>query len=219
MVITSWREHQPERKERRQSPTASNSTEEGRANKQASKQINKRTTMSRSALWRQEAGKKEREQLAQDVFATALEEGRVSRADVCFVVGTEMQESFVRSRERERDRESERPRWSLCLSISVCFLFASARKLTSMSFRLPSSLFEPEQNNRIRGLLPLYGPDDTFNINPMLLQNISKTSYFVKKCCGQLRDWNALVDEIYYEVKHMEAWATGKSCKSCKSCC
>ena len=34
--------------------------------------------MSRSALWRQEAHVKERERQAQDVFSTAVEEGRVS---------------------------------------------------------------------------------------------------------------------------------------------
>ena len=78
--------------------------------------------MSRSALWRQEAGKKEREQLAQDVFATALEEGRVSRADVCFVVGIEMQESFVRSFERKGERERERETAMVLVPVDFCLL-------------------------------------------------------------------------------------------------
>jgi pre-mRNA-splicing factor 38B len=50
--------------------------------------------------------------------------------------------------------------------------------------------------------------DNHFNINPMLLQNISKSPYF-QKCCNNLHDWNALVDEIYYEVKTLEPWSNG----------
>ena len=93
--------------------------------------------MSRSALWRQEAGVKERQMLSQDVFAMAVEEGR---------------------------------------------------------------------NVRTKGMIPLYGPDDSFHIHPLLLQSIVKSPYFVK-CCRDINDWNALVDEIYYEVKHVEPWA------------
>jgi hypothetical protein len=42
----------------------------------------------------------------------------------------------------------------------------------------------------------------------MLLQNIVKSSYF-QKCCRDITDWNLLVDEIYYQVKHLEPWAVG----------
>lgn len=62
----------------------------------------------------------------------------------------------------------------------------------------------------VKGQIPLIGPDDTFNINPMLLRNIAKSPYFIK-CCQNLQEWGALVDEIYYEVKHMEPWADGGS--------
>lgn len=97
--------------------------------------------MSRSALWRQESGVKEREQHAQEMFNQVVEEGR---------------------------------------------------------------------NNRTKGLLPLYGPDDSFQFNPMLLNNIIlKSTYFAKTCCEKITDWNALVDEIYYQVKHVEPWAAG----------
>mmetsp|Transcript_19859 Transcript_19859/g.43322 ORF Transcript_19859/g.43322 Transcript_19859/m.43322 type:complete len:102 (+) Transcript_19859:100-405(+) len=61
-----------------------------------------------------------------------------------------------------------------------------------------------------RGQLRLHGPDDSFNLNPMLLHNISVSPYF-QKCYNKLKDWNALVDEIYYEVKHMEPWTPGKA--------
>jgi pre-mRNA-splicing factor 38B len=43
----------------------------------------------------------------------------------------------------------------------------------------------------------------------MLLQNIVKSPYF-QKCCRDITDWNSLVDQIYYDVKHVEPWAHGK---------
>lgn len=46
----------------------------------------------------------------------------------------------------------------------------------------------------------------------MLLQNISKSPYF-QKCVEKLTDWNMCVDEIYYEVKHMEPWTAGEFCQ------
>ena len=95
--------------------------------------------MSRSALWRQEGAKKQREEQAEELFQLAVEEGR---------------------------------------------------------------------NNRAKNVLPLWGPDDSFHINSMLLNNIIKSSYF-QKCCRDITDWSALVDEIYYQVKHLEPWAIG----------
>lgn len=72
------------------------------------------------------------------------------------------------------------------------------------------NVIEEGRNSHLKGIIPLVGPDDTFNIHPMLLQNISKSPYFLK-CCEKLTDWNTLVDEIYYEVKHMEPWTAGKT--------
>ena len=76
------------------------------------------------------------------------------------------------------------------------------------SFHL--AIEEGRSRNRSAGVLPLVGPDDTFNLNPMLLHNISVSPYFYQKCYGKIKDWNALVDEIYYEVKHLEPWTPGK---------
>ena len=76
------------------------------------------------------------------------------------------------------------------------------------SFHL--AIEEGRSRNRAAGVLPLVGPDDTFNLNPMLLHNISVSPYFYQKCYGKIKDWNALVDEIYYEVKHLEPWTPGK---------
>ena len=65
------------------------------------------------------------------------------------------------------------------------------------------------QNNPMKGLLPLWGPDDSFHFNPMLLQKIIKSSYF-QKCCRDITDWNTLVDEVYYQAKHLEPLAVGE---------
>jgi hypothetical protein len=47
----------------------------------------------------------------------------------------------------------------------------------------------------------------------MLLQAISKSGYFAK-CCREIGDWSKLVDEIYYEVKHLEPWTIGTSTRT-----
>mmetsp|Transcript_8905 Transcript_8905/g.12727 ORF Transcript_8905/g.12727 Transcript_8905/m.12727 type:complete len:105 (-) Transcript_8905:499-813(-) len=60
-----------------------------------------------------------------------------------------------------------------------------------------------------KGLIPMISDDKTFNLNPMLLHNISKSPYF-QKACDKLKDWTSLVDEIYYEMKHAEPWGQGK---------
>lgn len=77
-----------------------------------------------------------------------------------------------------------------------------------------SQAIEEGRRRHLKNILPLVGPDDTFNIHPMLLQNIAKSPYF-QKCVEKLVDWNMVVDEIYYEVKHMEPWTAGE----CASCC
>lgn len=59
--------------------------------------------------------------------------------------------------------------------------------------------------------LPLHDNNDSsFHIHPVLLESIIQSPYFTNKCCGEILDWNALVDEIYYSVKHVEPWAAGK---------
>mmetsp|Transcript_17957 Transcript_17957/g.49816 ORF Transcript_17957/g.49816 Transcript_17957/m.49816 type:complete len:97 (+) Transcript_17957:95-385(+) len=68
---------------------------------------------------------------------------------------------------------------------------------------------EGGRNNRAKNLLPLWGPDDSFHLNRMLLQNIIHSSYF-QKCCRELTDWNKIVDEIYYKVDHLEPFALGE---------
>lgn len=54
-------------------------------------------------------------------------------------------------------------------------------------------------------IVPLWGPDDgTFHWHPVLLQNTLNSSYF-QRCCETLKDWNAIIDEIYeQDVKHVQ---------------
>jgi pre-mRNA-splicing factor 38B len=101
--------------------------------------------MSRSALNRQEGNVQERERRAEELFETAVEEGRVRQ--------------------------------------------------------------------RAKGVLPLWGPEDSFHLNPLLLQNIRHSPYF-QKCCQTLNDWNAVVDDIYYQVQHVQPFQTATGSKT-----
>lgn len=67
-----------------------------------------------------------------------------------------------------------------------------------------------EGKQRGGGVLPLWGSPDSFHFNPLLLRNIIKSPYF-QKCCQDLADWNAVIDEIYYEVKFVQPFAQGRS--------
>ena len=64
------------------------------------------------------------------------------------------------------------------------------------------------KNSHVKGQINIVGNDSTFNMNSMLINNISKSPYFMK-CCQNLKDWSSVVDEIYYEVNHMQPWAIG----------
>ena len=66
-----------------------------------------------------------------------------------------------------------------------------------------------EEGRRKSSALPLWGEDTSFHFNPMLLQNCILSPYF-QKCCENLKDWNAVIDEIYYEVKSVQAFQVGK---------
>jgi len=59
--------------------------------------------------------------------------------------------------------------------------------------------------------VPLHGSEESFNLHPVLLQAITKSHYFQNKCLKEIQDWNALVDEIYYEVKHLQPFSHGMS--------
>jgi hypothetical protein len=76
-----------------------------------------------------------------------------------------------------------------------------------------NALEEGRNNSRTTKNLVFWSRlDDGFNFNPMLLQNIKKSPYFLK-ICREIKDWTALVDEVYYKVDHMEPWAAGTSAR------
>lgn len=66
-----------------------------------------------------------------------------------------------------------------------------------------------EEGRRKSSALPLWGDDTSFHFNPLLLQNCILSPYF-QKCCESLKDWNAVIDEIYYEVKSVQVFQVGK---------
>ncbi|XP_017964372.1 pre-mRNA-splicing factor 38B isoform X4 [Drosophila navojoa] len=56
--------------------------------------------------------------------------------------------------------------------------------------------------------LPLWGNETSMNLNPLILANIQSSSYF-KVHLFKLKTYHEVVDEIYYQVKHMEPWERG----------
>lgn len=66
------------------------------------------------------------------------------------------------------------------------------------------------EGRRRANAIPLWGPDDSFHFNPLLLRNTIQSAYF-QKCCTSIKDWNAAIDEIYYEVKNLQPFQLDKS--------
>jgi pre-mRNA-splicing factor 38B len=56
-------------------------------------------------------------------------------------------------------------------------------------------------------VLPIYG-NDCMNLNPLILTNIQSSNYF-KVTLFQLKTYHEVIDEIYYQVKHLEPWERG----------
>lgn len=140
--------------------------------------------MSRSALWRQEVNIQEREKQAQDLFLQAIEEGKV--------------------------RVNARCHYLICGGLFWNDDDSHWNMPGCARFNSPLVSHVWKQNNRTKNLVPLWGNLNTFNLNSVLLQNITKSPYFYKKCLQELSDWTSVVDEIYYEVKHLEPWNGGK---------
>ena len=60
--------------------------------------------------------------------------------------------------------------------------------------------------NRKRGLkLPVHGNERTMNLNHLILANITESAYF-RTDLVQFRQFDELVDEIYYRANHLEPW-------------
>ncbi|XP_053675338.1 pre-mRNA-splicing factor 38B-like [Anopheles nili] len=66
----------------------------------------------------------------------------------------------------------------------------------------------PKKSSKQNNALPLWGNETSMNLNPLILANIQGSSYF-KVSLFKLKTYHEVVDEIYYQVKHLEPWERG----------
>lgn len=66
----------------------------------------------------------------------------------------------------------------------------------------------PRKVGKQHNTLPLWGNEASMNLNPLILANIQGSSYF-KVHLFKLKTYHEVVDEIYYQVKHLEPWERG----------
>lgn len=64
------------------------------------------------------------------------------------------------------------------------------------------------QSSKASNLLPIWGNEKTMNLNSLVLTNILQSPYF-KVNLFQLKTYHEVIDEIYYNVKHLEPWERG----------
>jgi pre-mRNA-splicing factor 38B len=56
--------------------------------------------------------------------------------------------------------------------------------------------------------LPLHGSQTTMNLNPLVLENIVQSTYY-KNFLSEVTTFQQIVDEVYYNVSHLEPWERG----------
>jgi len=61
---------------------------------------------------------------------------------------------------------------------------------------------------RSMNMLQIWGNRQTMNLNPLILENIQQSPYF-KNTLMQLKSYQEVIDEIYYNVGHLEPWERG----------
>ncbi|KAI8429356.1 hypothetical protein MSG28_000006, partial [Choristoneura fumiferana] len=64
------------------------------------------------------------------------------------------------------------------------------------------------KTSKQHNILPIWGTQETMNLNHLILANIQGSSYF-KVHLFKLKTYHEVVDEIYYQVKHLEPWERG----------
>ena len=55
-----------------------------------------------------------------------------------------------------------------------------------------------------------HGNRQTFNIETVLRKNIVDSEYW-RNTCAKLQTWEEVVDQIYYDVDHVEPWMSGNA--------
>ncbi|CAF1155236.1 unnamed protein product [Rotaria sordida] len=62
--------------------------------------------------------------------------------------------------------------------------------------------------SRESNVLSVWGNKDSMNLNSLVLNNIMSSQYF-KSALYEKKTYHEVVDEIYYQVKHLEPWEKG----------
>ncbi|CAF5161918.1 unnamed protein product, partial [Rotaria sp. Silwood1] len=57
-------------------------------------------------------------------------------------------------------------------------------------------------------ILSIWGNKESMNLNSLVLNNILASQYF-KVNLYEKKTYHEVVDEIYYQVKHLEPWERG----------
>lgn len=69
-----------------------------------------------------------------------------------------------------------------------------------------------------KGALPVWGNEETMNLNPILYQNIITSRYF-KTDLEQVTTFHAIVDEIYNNVTYLEPFMPNGGTKPSTAFC
>lgn len=67
---------------------------------------------------------------------------------------------------------------------------------------------DEEKNAKKPNGLPIWGNEKTMNLNSLILTNIQSSQYF-KVNLYQLKTYHEVIDELYYNVTHLEPWEKG----------
>ncbi|KAH7699494.1 PRP38 family protein [Aphelenchoides avenae] len=71
-----------------------------------------------------------------------------------------------------------------------------------------TSIPDIQKVTKRNNVLPLWGNQTTMNLNTLVLENIVQSSYY-KNYLSEITTYQGLIDEIYYNVKHLEPWERG----------
>lgn len=74
----------------------------------------------------------------------------------------------------------------------------------------PAEEYEDEEEFEIKkqGQLSCSGNQQSMNLNPLILTNITGSPYF-KVQLFNIKTYHEVIDEIYYKVDHLEPWERG----------
>uniref|UniRef100_A0A914Z4S6 Pre-mRNA-splicing factor 38 n=1 Tax=Panagrolaimus superbus TaxID=310955 RepID=A0A914Z4S6_9BILA len=71
-----------------------------------------------------------------------------------------------------------------------------------------SSIPDIQKITKRNNILPIHGSQTTMNLNPLVLENIVQSTYY-KNFLSEVTTFQQIVDEVYYNVSHLEPWERG----------